>query len=288
MTMTDSTGTPIANQRMAYNEYGDLSCSSTTVGEQFLYTGRRCDPETGLYYYRARYYSPQLGRFLQTDPVGYGDDLNVYTYVGDDPLDHNDPTGDYGCGQGFTKASCDEFNRAQAYAADKLAKAAARLRAALAAGGKAFDKAAKAFEKEFGKGTGSAENMTAMAGKMTSMASALKDDGSSGHWATLLSGNAFKELGDSTAMARAGAGQTMLVNLDHPFFGQANVLGWAAGHESGHDEGLTHPRIGGIIPYAMGDTRRRALFNRLSSIDPAAALTNPDKVMMFSFGKAPL
>lgn len=46
-----------------------------------------------MYYYRARYYSPQLGRFLQTDPVGYKDDLDLYTYVKDDPLNNVDPDG---------------------------------------------------------------------------------------------------------------------------------------------------------------------------------------------------
>ncbi|MFC3053157.1 RHS repeat-associated core domain-containing protein [Kordiimonas pumila] len=40
-----------------------------TAGQPFRYTGRRYDAETDLYYYRARYYSPKLGRFLQTDPV---------------------------------------------------------------------------------------------------------------------------------------------------------------------------------------------------------------------------
>ncbi|MFM0079931.1 toxin C-terminal domain-containing protein [Paraburkholderia sediminicola] len=51
----------------------------------------------GLYYYKARMYSPALGRFLQTDPVGYRDDLNWYAYVGNNPINFTDPTGLAGC-----------------------------------------------------------------------------------------------------------------------------------------------------------------------------------------------
>ena len=84
----DSTGTSTA-----IFTYGPFGESSLTTGIRYGYTGQRSMAALGLLYYKARFYSPSLGRFLQPDPIGYADDLNLYAYVGNNPVNFTDPSG---------------------------------------------------------------------------------------------------------------------------------------------------------------------------------------------------
>ncbi len=73
--------------------YGPYGEPNTATGIRFRYTGQQLIGELGLYYYKARFYSPALGRFLQTDPIGYKDDQNLYAYVGSNSVNRTDPSG---------------------------------------------------------------------------------------------------------------------------------------------------------------------------------------------------
>lgn len=88
MALTNGSGAAVSVN--TYDEYGVPS--SANAG-RFQYTGQMWLPEVGLYHYRARAYAPQIGRFLQTDPMGYAAGANLYGYVGGDPVNWTDPLG---------------------------------------------------------------------------------------------------------------------------------------------------------------------------------------------------
>ncbi len=74
-----------------YDAWGNVETGEAEPG--YAFTGREWDPETALYYYRARYYDARSGRFLSSDPMGFKAGINHYTYAESDPVLWKDPSG---------------------------------------------------------------------------------------------------------------------------------------------------------------------------------------------------
>jgi RHS repeat-associated protein len=88
--LTNSAGAVV--EQSSYDSFGKAANSSLT---RYSYTGRERDPDTGLMYYRARWYDPETGRFISEDPIGLAGGINQYAYVGNNPQNGTDPTGLY-------------------------------------------------------------------------------------------------------------------------------------------------------------------------------------------------
>jgi len=94
--LTNSSGS-IANT-YTYDSFGNLTASSGTLTNSFRYTARESDTETGLYYYRARYYDPSTERFVSEDPLGPRNSdvpTDLFEYVTNSPVNFVDPRGLY-------------------------------------------------------------------------------------------------------------------------------------------------------------------------------------------------
>ncbi|MCA9141760.1 MAG: RHS repeat-associated core domain-containing protein [Planctomycetales bacterium] len=100
ITLVDSSSTVI--ERCLYEPYGKItlldgsfgSKATSNVDTSYTFSGRRLDSESGLYYYRNRFYDARLGQFVSRDPIGYkGQDFNPYRYVGNRPTNATDPSG---------------------------------------------------------------------------------------------------------------------------------------------------------------------------------------------------
>lgn len=119
-----------------------LTGAKSAYGNPFFFTGQRYDPETGLMYYKQRYYSPALGRFMTRDPIGiWTDPINLgngYTYVGDNPASWTDPYGTWSLKKFLKKVGSSISNAVQsvtkavAKVASKVIKAATNAANAIA------------------------------------------------------------------------------------------------------------------------------------------------------------
>ena len=89
--LTNSTKAVV--QSYVYDSFGQIISQTGSITNPYTFTGREYDPETGLYYYRARYDDARVGRFISEDPIGLAGGINLYSYVHSNPVNFVDPWG---------------------------------------------------------------------------------------------------------------------------------------------------------------------------------------------------
>ncbi len=89
--LSDSKGNLVSTYE--HDSFGNLLASTGSISNSFRFTGREFDAETDLYFYRARYYDPSIGRFISEDPIRFNAETNFYTYASNNPILFIDPWG---------------------------------------------------------------------------------------------------------------------------------------------------------------------------------------------------
>src|SRR5271165_2552902 len=116
LTSLSNTSGALANT-YTYDSFGNLVASTGSLTNSFRYTGREFDAETSLYYYRARYYDQNAGRFLSEDPARFAGGIDFYAYAKNNPINFNDPYGWAPNGQGTCggTTNCDKYKQLWRY-----------------------------------------------------------------------------------------------------------------------------------------------------------------------------
>ena len=97
--LSDPSGSIV--QTYSYDSFGNMTATGS-ISQPYTYTAREYDGETGMYFYRARFYDPKAGRFKTKDPIGFaGGDVNLYAYVANNPINWTDPLGLCKCDGGI-------------------------------------------------------------------------------------------------------------------------------------------------------------------------------------------
>ncbi len=195
--------------------------------------------------------------------------MNMYGYVGNDPVNKTDPTGMYGKGDGWSDEQWKKFDSLQKKVAKDMDKRATKLDGK-AAGWEAKGKDASGLRQD-------AANLRAGAG-------ALRSNGSDGKMAHALSKDAYQAAGGSSngaARVDPANRDTMQVNAGNPVWStKANntpQLQWIVGHESLHTAGMGHALVDGVKAYYMGDDLEQDAFDSVTGTPDAHR--NPDHLM---------